>query len=904
MSRPSPRPGILGRVMGWVLPASFRREHGQDLLELSTRLVHEARTKEGRLAAARVWIREAASLVRLGWCLRREARAGGTPKRLLSHVSLIDVKLGVRMLARQPMLTLVTVFALAVAIPVGLVPEHFTSAVEAPLPVDEGHRVLALRHRDIEASAERPLPLADFDAWRTEMRSFGELAVTTIRADFNLISQDGQADPVPGAVVTASTFDVLRVPPLLGRTLLPHDERPGGPAVVVVGQDLWESRLGGADDILGSTIRIGGLPHEVVGVMPSDFQFPFRDRLWLPLRQDIIRGTGRTLGSYQVFGRLADGATIEEARAELVSLTLNRRAAGVSDDEIRIVPEIVTFAEGYFQLPSGGFKAVPAYLGVQLLALFLLAVACANVGMLVFAKSVARTSELAVRTALGASRGRVVWQLATEALVFALLAAGLGLLIGHRVSIGFDWLSMWLPYWADLRLRWETVLWAIGLAVLSAVLVSVIPALKVTGTSVQGTLQRAAAQRSGIRFGGVSSALIVADVAIAVGVAGFALGLSDVLTRPVNSAGIETSAFLSAEIRVPRIDPGGAAPSSAEFSERIAATQRELMVRLEEEPGVRSVAVATSLPGMDHAGERVELQGGSTGDDDETLRIVKAGVDIGYFEALQSPILSGRGFGRSDLAEGATSVIVNTDFVEEILAGRNAVGQRFRYIPRNGQEPGPWYEIVGVVGPLGVNEGMPGRDAGVYHPLPPGQIHPIHVAVGLGGNPQAFAGRLRDVVREANPSAIVADVMPLSDVFSFNRFTLDWIKIGAMTLIGILIALSASGIYALMSFTVAQRTREIGIRSALGARTGDVARTVARRSIMQLIIGVLLGLPVAWRLLFELQRDMDRVPGHSPFLLALGVSATVLLGVATLACLVPTRRALRIMPTEAFRSPD
>ena len=903
MNRPSVSTRLLGVILRLAVPEGFRREHGEDLLELSARFVSDARHQHGLLPAIRVWLREAGSLLALGWRLRREARAGRITRAPLSGISLLDVKLGVRMLARQPMLTLVAVFALAVAIPVGLVPEHFTSAVEAPLPVEEGHRIFAIRHRDIEASAERPLPLSDFEAWRTEMRSFGELAVTTIRADFNLIPEEGRAEPVPGAFVTASAFDVLRVRPHLGRTLLDDDEQAGGPAVVVIGYELWQGRLGGIEGVLGSSVRIGGVPHEVVGVMPPGFEFPFRDRLWLPLRNDIVEGEAGTLRRYQVFGRLSDGATIEEARAEVTARTANRPAAEVGEDDARITPEVVTFAEGYFQLPSGGFKAVPAYLGVQLLALFLLLVACTNVGMLVFAKSVARTSELAVRSALGASRPRIVLQLATEALVFALVAAGIGLFIGHRVSISFDWLTLWLPYWADLRLRWETVAWALALAVLSAVLVSVIPALKVTGTSVQGTLQRAAANRSGTRFGGVSSTLIVVDVMLAVGVTGFAVGLSDLLTQPAQDGGIDKGDFLYAAVRIPEVTPSGGLLGQDQFVGAIARTQRELIARLEEEPGVRAVAVANTLPGMDHAGARVEAEGDAGGEDDDNLRVARADVDVRYFDALGQPILSGRGFGEGDLGEESTAVIVNTDFVDRVLAGRNPLGRRIRYVPRSGQEPGPWYEIVGVVGPLGMND-APGRDAGVYHPKSPGDIHPIRMAIDLGPNPEAFAPRLRDIVHETNSAAIVVEAIPLADVFSFNRFTVRWVKIGAMTLIGILIALSASGIYALMSFTVAQRTREIGIRSALGARTADVATTVARRSMMQLGIGVLLGLPVAWRLLYELQRDMDRVPEHSPFLLAVAVGISILIGVSCLACLVPTRRALSIMPTEAFRSPD
>jgi len=902
MPEPSQGERLFGTLVRFLLPADFRERHGQDLTRVFGDLLAEARAT-GFLAIVRVWLREVPTLVSLAVRLRKTSGSIAKRRGVGAGISLLDIKLGVRMLAKQPALTLVAVFALAIAIPVGLVPEHFTSAIEAPLPVEDGERIRALRHLDLATSSERPLPLRDFEAWRTSLQTFGELGVTTIRAQFNVILEDGRAAPVAGAVVTASAFDILRVRPLLGRTLVHADEQAGGPDVVVIGYELWQSRLGGRPDVLGTPIRIAGSPHEIVGVMPRGFEFPFRDRLWLPLRIDLLNADAGSLGSYQVFGRLSPDATVEEARTEITTLAARQAPAEpgwVPDQQLK--PQVVTFAEGFFGLPDGGFKVVPAYLAIQVLTLLLLAVACSNIGMLVFAKTAARTSELAVRTALGASRARVVTQLFTEALVFAALATGTGLLIADRVSIGFDFMTQMLPYWADLRVGRETVVWAISLAVVSAGLVSVVPALKVTGASVQQNIQRAAAGRSGIRFGGVSSALIIVDVMLAVVAIGVAVGLSDVFTQPTDSDGIASEQFLYSVIQIPRLDPTGERTEDAVFRLRAAETQSTLKNRLEAEPGVRGVAIANVLPGMDHPGFRVEVEDAAPDADPQGVRALRANVDIGYFEAMDRPLLSGRGFGQGDLTEGATAVIANTDFVERVLGGRNALGQRVRYRPRRGQEQGPWYEIVGVVGSLGMNEAMPGRDAGLYHPIAPGSISPIRLAIHLGSDPEAFAPRLRTLARETDPSAIVLEVVALDEVFSFNRFSLQWIEIGAFTLIGILLALSASGIFALMSFTVVQRTREIGVRAALGADTRDVAVTVARRSVAQLAIGILLGMPIAWRLLFELKRDLDRIPDHSPLVLAMVGGIGVLVLVGFVACVIPTRRALRITPTEALRS--
>ncbi len=283
----------------------------------------------------------------------------------------------------------------------------------------------------------------------------------------------------------------------------------------------------------------------------------------------------------------------------------------------------------------------------------------------------------------------------------------------------------------------------------------------------------------------------------------------------------------------------------------------------------------------------------------EGERVLNARVDLDFFNALGQPILSGRGFDLTDLGEDDSAVIVNTGFVDRLLGGRNPIGRRVRYTTSADDAPGPWYEIVGVVGPLGMNLANPSK-AGMYHPLAPGELHPVLLAIHVGDDPESFTPRLRALAGEVDPAAIISGPVALDEVLSFNANIMGWIKTGALTLIGILLALSASGIYALMSFTVAERTRELGIRTAPGAQRSDIALAIGRRAFAQLGVGILLGMAIAGRLLFEFQ-ETGRIPTHSPLVLTLivGVSVSVLIG--TLACIEPTLRALRIMPTEALR---
>ncbi len=900
----------LFRILLLAYPKRIRQERGDDMWLTFERHLRDAR-RAGRLAVLDLWRREVIALWRGGRRTRisvRERRPADrrpdgserTKRFPAFGMSWLDFKLGFRMLVKQPGLTLVAVFALSIGIPVGLVPAHFVSALQAPLPFDEGDRILVLRNFNVAASREETPSLYDFMQWRDELTTFAAFGAAK-RGGYNVNAEDGRAEPVRGAEVTASTFDILRVRPLFGRALISADEVIGAPAVVVIGYDLWQARLGGEPDIVGRAIRIGRVPHTVVGVMPKEFLFPSRDQLWLPLRVNALADEHRLGREYTMFGRLSDGISSEEAQAELTTIGL-RMGVEFPDTHTWLQPEMVPFAIGFFSLPKGGFQSMPEFYLVQVLTLLLLVVACANVGMLILARTASRSSELAVRTALGASRARIVSQLFTEALVFAVLAAGVGLLLADRISVRFDWMENLLPFWVDLGVAPTTVLKALLLAVFSAGAVSIIPALKVTGKAVQRSMQRAAAGRAGVRFGGMSSALVVADVMLAVATVGLAVGLWDGLTEARDGMGIQADRFLSAQLRVPRIEPAdGAAFNRTEFMARVGATQRELVRRLAAEPGIRGVAVGSVLPGMDHPGRRVELDGENRSDDSENRWVVYARVDVDFFNALEQPILVGRGFELSDLGEGRSVVIANTTFVDRMLEGRNPIGRRVRYKARADEEPDPWYEIVGVVGSLGMNvEALPGRDAGLYHPVAPGEINPLRLAIHVGDDPASFTPRLRALASEVDPTATVSDPVALDEVFSFNTVTMDWVKIGAGTLIGILVGLSVSGIYALMSFTVAQRTRELGIRAALGAQKNNIVFTIARRALAQLGIGALLGMPIAGWLLFEL-RSVGRTPMHSPFAVMFLVGASVMVLIGGLACTGPTLRALRIKPTEALR---
>lgn len=819
--------------------------------------------------------------------------------------SVLDVKIGLRMLRKQPGITVVAIFALGIGIPVGMAPWQAVNAIEAPLPVEEGGRIRLLRYWNVATSRPDVTTVHDYLRWREELTEFETLG-SARPASYNLAVAEEIGEPVQGAAVTASTFDLLRVPPVLGRTLDPGDEAIGGPDVAVIGHDLWRVRFASDPDIVGRTVRIGDEPHTVVGVMPKGFLFPSRHQLWVPLREQT--GTNPRDGlPLMVLGRLADEVSEEHAQARFSAIS---RRLAVENPEAygSLRPEVAPSYMMFFGFPRGGLRATFDFYLAQAFALVLLGVACTNVGMLIFARTATRSTELAVRTALGASRARIVAQVFTECLVLAVLAAGVGLVVIDWIPIrllALAGIADLLPYWVDPGVTPGAAVSALALAGFSAVIAGVAPALRLTGGSVRTNIQRAHAGASASPFGGLSGALIVADVAIAVMVVGLAVGIGDFVmdvrdTR--EGVGIDADEYLTVQLRLPDAPAAASRDASARraFAIRLAETQRELVRRLGAEPGIRGVAVGDVLPRMDHPNRRIEVEGEEPAEGAAVPRARLARVDVDFFAQLGQPILAGRGFDSGDAHEDAAVAIANTSFVERVLGGRNPIGRRVRESRFDSTEWSPWYVIVGVVDHLGMHMLEPDQDEGIYLPAAPGEIHPVRMAVHVGDDPLSFFPRLREIARQVDPIAVVAAPVALDEVYEGDWYIAAGAVLGAGVLVTVLLAMAASGLYAILSFTVARRTREIGIRAALGARRYRIALTVIRRSLVQIGLGILIGLPLAGRIFFEIgESRAEATAWAAAGTLALGVGVMVLIGLA--ACTAPTLRALRIAPTEALR---
>jgi putative ABC transport system permease protein len=904
--------GFAARLYALLLRAfsvEHRARYAQEMVDAFERERLQHARERGTWRAIRFVLAAYADAVRAGLTERRgngrissddRERLGATwirrPRAALGipHGALLDVKLGLRLLAKNPALTLVACFALAIGIPIGLAPLQLLGALDAPPPFDGGDRIVGVREFDQSIGNEETRSLHSFETWQREVASIETMAaLTTITR--NLATEDGRVEPLRGSAVTASAFEILRVPPQLGRTLRADDQLPGAVPVVVLTDQLWKTHFASDPGVVGRHIRLGGVEHEVVGVMPPDFDFPRRvDRFWIPLEARAQDFEPRTGPSLVMFGRLRDGASAKEAASELERVGL-RMAADFPETHRHLRPQVLSFTEAV----TGLHSTPKTVITVETIALFILALVCGTVGTLMLARSMHRASELAVRTALGASRGRIIFQLSVEALVLATFSAavGLGLAEIFLKQIEFAWNGM--PSWFDLGLSVKTALRAGALAAFSALIAGVIPAIKATRRDVQKTLQGGANAKSGIRFGYASTALIVAQVAMGVAcLSVVGVTARNAMRNPASELGVPAGEFVGTELSLALEAPSAA--SAAAFEEetrlRLAAIEEEVTRRLQAEPGVESVAIGSALPGMDHPRYLLEVED-LTVSDSALFRVRSASVEIGFFAGLGKQTISGRGFDERDLEGDVRTAIVNRSFVDEVLHGENPLGRRVRWAEIRTRPAGPWLEIVGVVDDLGMNSADPEFQAGIYEPAAPGALQPVRFAVHVATDAQLFGPRLREIVAQVDPTVIVKDPKTLDRILSEGvlELRLSSFAFGALAAVAIVLALA--GLYALMSFTVSERTYEIAVRAALGAGPGQVVAKVLRKVMLQLLAGVVLGCILGSLLLTQLVNVS--VTERWPFVVA--AMALLMTAVGVLACGAPTLRALRIQPIEALR---
>jgi putative ABC transport system permease protein len=796
---------------------------------------------------------------------------------------LKDVRYGMRMLTRNPAFTVIAVIALALGIGATTAIFSVVNAVLLrPLPYSEPDRLMIIRETKLPQFPEFSVSPGNFLDWQKQNTVF-ERMVAVGSGSFNL-SDGGEPERLVGQRVTDGFLAILGAQPALGRDFLAEEDQPGHNFVVIISHGLWQRRFGGDANILDRTITLNGQSYTIVGVMPPSFRFGDRaTELWTPIA--FTAQQSQQHGSHYVsaIARLKPGVTVEQARVEMSAIA-DRLAEQYPDSDAGwnvLVMPMLQYA----------VRSIKLALYVLLGAVgFVLLIACANVANLLLARAASRQKEIAIRTALGAGRWRIVRQLLTESVLLAVAGGAVGLLLavwGKDLLLSLAPEN--LPRVREASLDGRVLVFTLGITLLTGIVFGLVPALQASKPNLNETLKDAGrGSTEGGRRHLFRSVLVVLEVATAL-----------VL---LVGAGLLIKSF----VRLQRVDPGFnpdnaltvkmALPQKKYTTPEMGAVfYKQLLEKISTLPGVEAVGAACVLPLDDDFVLGFDIQGRppyAPGDEPNTNYY---SVTPGYFKAMGIPLLCGRPFNEHDTKDSTRVAIINEAMVKKFFPDEDPIGKHISVT----MGPTLYREIVGVVGDVkqyGLDQETPVE---TYEPFAQQPMSFMSLIVRTGGDPTSLSAAIRGEVLSIDKEQPVSSMKPLAELVSASvaqqRFAM--LLLGVFAAVALLLA--AVGIYGVMSYAVTQRTHEIGIRMALGAGQRDVLRLVVGNGMRLTLIGVAIGLVTA----FALTRIMST--------LLFGVSATDLMtfaifsvsltAVALVACLVPARRALKVDPMVALR---
>jgi putative ABC transport system permease protein len=802
---------------------------------------------------------------------------------------LRDVRYAGRMLGKSPGQTILAVVALGLGI--GLATTSFSIAwgvLMRGLPFERAGRIVDLSTRDSAHPRSRNgVDLHDLVDWRSRQTSFESL-VGYVDGTVNLSGAE-RPERFDGASMTADAFDVLAVRPLLGRTFRAGEDAPGTPVVVVLSHWLWKSRYGGDPRILGRGIRVNGQPATVVGVMPPGFAFPFRERVWVSLKLDLARaarGQGQTVG---VYARLKDGVSLDRAQAEMSAI-----ARGLAREypltNKNVDARVESFVAAVIGEQGTGMLWVMFGFGVVVLL-----IACANVASLMVARASARTRELAIRSALGAGRRRVMLQILLESTLLAAAGAALGVALA-RVGVGLFNTALGAnvdnapPFWIRIAVDGPALAFTLVLTLLAGLACGLLPALQASRADVNGLLKDEGRGSTSLRIGWFSRLLVIGELAVcAMLLVGAGLMVRSVVKLADLNLGFDTRDLLTVRIALFETQYPKPADRAAFFA--------ELQRRLAAAPGVVGAAAASSLPTNGSDNDRYAVFGRAYPHSQDLPTAFQAAISPGYFATLGTRVLAGRDIGTADRAGAFPVVLVNRSFAAREWSRESPLGKRIRL----GRDPkAPWRTVVGVVPDLKM-EGLSNADespAGLYLPLAQEPPKFCSFVVRTHGAPLALLPAVRREVGALDRDLPVYFVRSMRQVVEQNGFYLNLFGFVFGILGAAALVLAAVGIYGVISFSVAQRTQEIGVRMALGARQSSVLGMIVRQGAIQLAIGLAVGLLLAVAAARPLGALLLDVQPTDPGTFA--AVALVLCAVALAASGLPALRASRVDPLVAI----
>jgi putative ABC transport system permease protein len=793
---------------------------------------------------------------------------------------LQDLRYGVRRLFRDPAFTVIAVLCLGLGIGAHTtVLTAVNTLLLRPLPFTDPDRVLSL-YGTSQGDDRSSISYPDYLDWGNLDGTLSSTAAFTN----TMVNLGGIDEPqrLMGARVTASLFPLLGVKTVIGRGFTADEDLSG--KVVVLGYDLWQSRFGGDRRVLGSKVTINGEPYTVVGVMQPKIAFPETARLWLPLEPGEA-ATSRGWRAYQVLGRMRPGVTVEQVRQRAQA-----KARALAERYPDADAQRGAGAEPYREVFSRQVR--PMMLIMLGAVTFVLLIACANVANLLLARGTTRRREIAVRLAVGAGRGRVVRQLLTESLVIALLGGALGALLGTwGIGALTSSLPADLPFWMVFSVDGKVLAMTLAVAALSALAFGLVPALRASDLDLVSELKDGGRGTTGVRSGRLQSSLVVAQLALSlVLLVGATLMIRSFLRLGTIDPGFQPDGLLTLQTSLQGPRYAGDAT--------VRSTYEQMLERIRALPGVTGAAAVSSLPVADCCSsstfypEGKEYPAGSAPD------ALNAAVTPGYFATMRTPVIAGREFGPEDRPDAPKTLIVNRVLAERVWPGQNPVGKRVRF-GGDASDTVP-YTVVGMVREVKYNKLNEEDLPQLYFPHAQAPWRSLSLVVRTNGDPAALAPSIRQAVHAIDPDLPLTRVQTMRQVIRLRMF--ESRVYGAMFAVFALVALllASVGLYGVMSYTVAQRTHEVGVRIALGAPPADVIRLMVVRGARLIGIGLAIGVPAAFLLARVLRGALYGVSASDPVTFV--TIAALLSAVALAASYLPARRAARVEPMVALRT--
>jgi len=798
-----------------------------------------------------------------------------------------DIRYALRNLLRRPGFTLIAVITLAVGIGANTA---IFSAIHAlllkPLPFPELDRVVAIWDKfPSRGVMHNEVTVANYLDWQSQTQSFEQLALYRWW-NANLTGID-PPERIQGFLVTANYLDALGMKPIMGRNFFAEENQPGKDAVAIITHSLWQRRFGGDPNILNKTITINSVVRTIVGVMPEHFNFPKGGEVYAPLSMTPELMKSRGSHGYYVVGRLKPGASIVSSQAEIDNIMA------------RLEQQFPETNKGWgstvFPIVADTVRLYDTALWIMMAAVgFVLLIACANVANLMLARATGRQREIALRTALGASRWRIVRQLLTESVIVALIGGALGMLIGFW---GIDALraanpgdaARFAPGWYQLGINFPVLLFTLGLSVFSGIVFGLAPALQVSKPNLNDSLKEGSRQTSGSSHR-LRSSLVVLEVALSLMLlVGAGLLGRSFLALLKTDPGFNSDNVITMNLVLPVV-------KYKEESQR-AAFYQDLVQRVKANPGVESAALVNYLPlGGANSSDSYLVEGlpePAPGQEyDGRYRVATPD----YFRTMGIPLVRGRGFTDQDKAGATPVVIVNETLARKHWPGGDAIGKRIRFY--GPLERAPWLEIVGVVKDVKHELNIP-IEPEYYLPHAQDSWSSMVLVARTSVEPSSLAAALRQQVWAIDKDQPVFDVKTMQEVRSSSvaLYSFSSVMLGIFAVVALLLA--SVGIYGVMAFAVTQRTQEIGIRMALGARTVDVLKLVVKHGMKLALLGMVIGLAGSWAITRFLEKMLVGVE-PTDVLTFSAVSAFLLLA-AFVACYLPARRATKVDPLVALR---